>query len=271
MSEPTDSEKAPETANSPKAAIPTDAVTSAATEVPDPMLEVHAPHESIHTWKSFFVHIATIVIGLLIAVGLEQAVETIHWHKQVRTARDVLRQELLEANRFYEFRVAVNECVAQRLAQLNNIVESAAEHANLEPVGDLSLHIGHLLTDDAWQSERAAQTLVHFSAAERESYGTIYGQQIDIRNWLIQELSVWAAIRLLQGNPGRLSTSDITLIRQNLQIARTLNFLIVVNATQQLSRASELGLPKVDARAEEVRETCAPLKRTAPSRPYTTY
>jgi hypothetical protein len=128
-----------------------------------------------------------------------------------------------------------------------------------------------LLTDDAWRSERAAQTLVHFSAAERESYGTIYGQQIDIRNWLNQELSVWAAIRLLQGNPARLSTSDITLIRQNLQIARTLNFLIVVNATQQLSRASELGLPKVDARAEEVRETCAPLKRTAPSRPYTTY
>ena len=37
-----------------------------------PMLDVHAPHESIHTWKSFFIHIATIVIGLFIAVGLEQ-------------------------------------------------------------------------------------------------------------------------------------------------------------------------------------------------------
>jgi hypothetical protein len=271
MSEPTDSEIAPETANSPKAAIPTDAVTSATPEIPDPMLEVHAPHESIHTWKGFFVHIATIVIGLLIAVGLEQAVETIHWHKQVRAARDVLRQELLEANRFYEFRVAVNECVAQRLAQLNDIVESAAEHANLEPVGDLSLHIGHLLTDNVWQSERAAQTLVHFPAAERESYGTIYGQQVDIRNWVNEELGVWAAIRVLQGYPGRLSPSDITLIRQNIQVARTLNYLIVLNAAAQLSRAPALGLPKVDARPDEVRETCAPLKKTIPSLPYTTY
>jgi hypothetical protein len=128
-----------------------------------------------------------------------------------------------------------------------------------------------LLTDDAWQSERAAQTPVHFSAAERESYGTIYGQQIDIRNWLNEELGAWAAVRLLQGNPGRLSMSDITVIRQNLQIARTLNFLIVVDAAQQLSRASELEFPKVDARPEEVRETCAQLKRTALSRPYTTY
>jgi len=234
-------------------------------------LKFTLPHESIQTWKSFFIHIATIVIGLLIAVGLEQAVETIHWHIQVRTARDVLRQELLGADGFYEFRVAVNECVAQRLSKLNDIVESIAEHAKIEPVGDLSLHIGHLLTDDAWQSERAAQTLVHFPAAERMRYSTMYGQQLDIRNWVIAEGGVWAAIRVLQGNPERLSTSDITLIRQNIQTARTLNFLIVVNAAQQLSRASALGLPKADAQAEEVRETCAPLKRTTPSRPFTTY
>jgi hypothetical protein len=235
------------------------------------MLDVHAPHELLHTWKSFFIHIATIVIGLLIAVGLEQAVEAMHWHKQVRTARDVLRNELLEADRFYEFRVAVNGCVAHRLSQLNEIVESAAQHASVEPVGDLSLHIGQLLTDDAWQSERAAQTLVHFPAAERESYGTIYGQQVDIRNWVNEELGVWAAIRVLQGYPGRLAPSDITLIRQNIQVARTLNYLIVLNAAAQLSRTSTLGLPKVDARPDEVRDTCAPLKRTIPSLPYTTY
>ena len=42
------------------------------------MLDVHPPHEAAHTWKDFFVHIATIVIGLLIAVGLEQTVEAIH-------------------------------------------------------------------------------------------------------------------------------------------------------------------------------------------------
>ena len=268
MAERADSEIPQGPADSANAEVSSDANTP---EISLPMLDVHAPHELLHTWKSFFIHIATIVIGLLIAIGLEQGVEAIHWHKQVRTARDVLRNELLEANRFYEFRVAVNECVAQRLAQLNDIVESAAQHANLEPVGDLSLHIGHLLTDNVWQSERAAQTLVHFPAAERESYGTIYGQQVDIRNWVNEELDVWAAIRVLQGYPGRLSPSDITLIRQNIQVARTLNYLIVLNAVAQLSRAPALGLPKVDARPGEVREACAPLKRTIPSLPYTTY
>jgi hypothetical protein len=47
------------------------------------MLEVHAPHEATHTWKGFFIHIATIVIGLFIAVGIEQTVEYFH-HRHIR-------------------------------------------------------------------------------------------------------------------------------------------------------------------------------------------
>ena len=38
------------------------------------MLDVHAPHEAVHSWKAFFVHIAAISIGLLLALGLEATV-----------------------------------------------------------------------------------------------------------------------------------------------------------------------------------------------------
>ena len=46
------------------------------------MLDVHPPHTPTHTWKDFFIHIATIVIGLLIAIGLEQTVEAVEHHRQ---------------------------------------------------------------------------------------------------------------------------------------------------------------------------------------------
>jgi hypothetical protein len=60
------------------------------------MLDVHPPHEAAHTWKDFFIHIATICVGLLIAIGLEQSVEAIHHHRE----RDALVQEMrLEAER----------------------------------------------------------------------------------------------------------------------------------------------------------------------------
>lgn len=47
------------------------------------MLDVHPPHHPTHTWRDFFIHIATITIGLLIAIGLEQTVEAFH-HRQER-------------------------------------------------------------------------------------------------------------------------------------------------------------------------------------------
>jgi hypothetical protein len=46
------------------------------------MLDVHPPHNPTHTWRDFFIHIATICVGLLIAIGLEQTVEAIHHHHQ---------------------------------------------------------------------------------------------------------------------------------------------------------------------------------------------
>jgi hypothetical protein len=68
-----------------------------------PMLDVHAPHESLHTWRGFFIHIATIVIGLLIAIGLEQSVEFFHHRHQVAETREALRIErLINVNRFAE-------------------------------------------------------------------------------------------------------------------------------------------------------------------------
>ena len=62
------------------------------------MLDVHAPHERVHSWSDFFIHIATIVIGLLIAVGLEQTVEYFHHRHQAREGLELLRREV-DANR----------------------------------------------------------------------------------------------------------------------------------------------------------------------------
>jgi hypothetical protein len=54
------------------------------------MLEVHAPRQSVHTWKDFFIHIATIVVGLLIAVTLEQSIEAIqHRHQRLKLEQEM--------------------------------------------------------------------------------------------------------------------------------------------------------------------------------------
>ncbi len=77
------------------------------------MLDVHAPHATVHTWKDFFVHIAIITIGLLIAIALEQCVESLHHvyqrhqlqhdlFEEAKRNRDILTADLaLESQRVW--------------------------------------------------------------------------------------------------------------------------------------------------------------------------
>jgi hypothetical protein len=62
------------------------------------MIEVHPPHEKVHSWTQFFIHIAAITIGLLMAIGLEQTVVYFHHRHQLQEARRELADEL-ESNR----------------------------------------------------------------------------------------------------------------------------------------------------------------------------
>ncbi len=69
------------------------------------MIDIHPPHQSVHTWKDFLIHIATIIVGLVIAIGLEQTVEFLHrvserralivdLHEECARNMDVLRSDI---------------------------------------------------------------------------------------------------------------------------------------------------------------------------------
>ena len=61
-------------------------------------MEVHPPHQPLHTWKDFWIHLGTITIGLLLAIGLEQSVEALHHRHQRHQLQEDLRTEA-EQNR----------------------------------------------------------------------------------------------------------------------------------------------------------------------------
>lgn len=60
------------------------------------MLDVHAPHEATHTWSDFFIHMGTICLGLLIALGLEQAAEYVHRQHERHQLEQNLRAEAIQ-------------------------------------------------------------------------------------------------------------------------------------------------------------------------------
>src|SRR5579875_2696141 len=82
-------------------------------------MEVHPPEHAIHNWRDFFVHIGTITIGLLIAIGLEQTVELIHHRHQRHTAERNLQRE------FDENRTVLLENERQLASSRNEITKLA--------------------------------------------------------------------------------------------------------------------------------------------------
>lgn len=57
------------------------------------MLDVHTIHAPVRAWRDFFIHIATIVVGLCIAVGIQQTVEFVQHRHQLAELRQALRLE----------------------------------------------------------------------------------------------------------------------------------------------------------------------------------
>jgi len=93
------------------------------------MLDVHPPHAPTHSWRDFFIHIATICIGLLIAIGLEQTVEAIHHHHQ----RHELELELHDETRHNLDLVQGN---IAHLGGLDRWIKSAITALNAAPIAN---------------------------------------------------------------------------------------------------------------------------------------
>ncbi len=125
------------------------------------MLDVHPAHHAASTWRDFFIHIATIVLGLLIAVGLEQTVEFFHHRHQVHQIADALREESLENRAIGQYDLALIKQLQQDVRA--NMLE--IDRIRLEPSAsgyrpaELSSGQFHVPSNSAWLSVRDSALL----------------------------------------------------------------------------------------------------------------
>jgi len=131
------------------------------------MIDIHPPHHAPMTLREFFTHLFIIILGILIAIGLEQTVEYFHHRNHLAEARRQLAAErdlnrdVLEKNL---------RSVASMQAQLDRDVSILNEHL-ASPRTPLSgpLNYSWMLyrtPDGAWQAARADGSLGLMSPGE---------------------------------------------------------------------------------------------------------
>ncbi len=143
------------------------------------MLDVHAPEHGINGVSDFFLHLFTITIGLLIALGLEASVEAIHHHHQREQAETLIRQEI--QNNLADLHQGA-PVVIDELHQMNRVLAALEARAQSQPVSeklaasDFSFRESPM-QDAAWRTASSTGALNYMSYAEVEQFSNAYKEQ----------------------------------------------------------------------------------------------
>ena len=213
----------------------------------------------LHGWREFAGEVGVIVLGVLIAIALEQAVEAIHWQSQVSDARGAIAEDMAQTNRAFAFRVAAHDCIAARLTKLNEIIERSARHEPVPNLGKVMPDIGNALYQNAWQTSRASQTLTHFNRDTLRLYGAYYVGVDSVTGFIAHEVDSLTVLAVLEGDPRRLGPEDIAGLRVAVRHAMFDNDLIAAIAQDALATSKSLGVEVPRPNRARLAEVCRPL------------
>jgi hypothetical protein len=180
------------------------------------MIDVHPPTEAAHTWKDFFIHIATIVVGLLIALSLEQTVEHFHHRAEIAELRNSLAEERDHNREVYH---RATEVYLQDAAMLHNnlrVFMYLRDHpktpeAELPGVVLWPRHTYEPSTS-AWNDSGQSSVLAMMPREEVNKYSSTYfnlQRTLDGYNAMAVSLANAAAIVSQTSNPTTLSPKRI--------------------------------------------------------------
>jgi hypothetical protein len=163
----------------PVQASPTQAPMASAPKEHAPMLDIHAAHHAANSWKEFFVHIATIVIGLLIAVGLEQTVEYFHHRHLASEARASIQRELIQGASTLqqsEDRLLADQ---QSLEKDLELLDSNTPDAQTLQALQYSWNLDRIV-DAAWSAARTDGSIALIPSKQIEAANYFYSSSIEM-------------------------------------------------------------------------------------------
>ena len=144
-------------------------------------MHVHLP-KPMHGWRAFVGEVGIIVLGVLIALGAEQAAESVHERRDVEQLRAALRSELADGRARWENMRAADRCASRRLDALERWLASAPPGARVEhayPVFLWSMH------SSAWDIAKTSPAAARIPLNERLTYASLYAaaSTIGVNYW----------------------------------------------------------------------------------------
>lgn len=173
------------------------------------MLDVHAPHHTPSGVRDFFLHLFTITVGLLIALGLENAAEAIHHRHERKEAETMIREEIRKNDEDLKKEAANLKVEGENMARfiaLNQAVIQGKPLPAVQPE-NFGFHEEEI-PDAAWRTASSTGVLAYMPYDEVERFSDAYREQELLQNIARQTLDDYldmtAAIQPDPANPRHL-------------------------------------------------------------------
>lgn len=145
-------------------------------------------------WNAVGWELAIVTLGVLIALGAQQAVQAVNDQASVAQLRSAFKGELADVRARWEHMRAQDRCTLWRIDALEHWMTAAPTNAALNDAYGAFLWNMH---SEAWDMATTSPAAAHIPLEERLAYASLYGALDNWREYLADERSNIDALRAL--------------------------------------------------------------------------
>lgn len=196
----------------------------------------------LHGWREFFHEVTIIVLGVLIALALEQLVSSAHDRGSAAATRASIRAELRENLRLMIVRERTEACVQRRTREIAAYLDAISDGKRPVRPTWIGAPFAPLMADNALKSAQSAGKFFLLSDDEQQQFGVFYVSGTDFNEQSTREWYDWAQLRSLTSPRAHLTEEEVTRLRHALQDARGADWLIREDVAEFTRMARERGI-----------------------------
>lgn len=227
-------------------------------------MHVHLP-KPLHGWRALAGEVGIIVLGVLIALGAEQFVESLHWRHQVHETREAIDSEASHDLAVLQFRLKQRDCVTARLDELDRWSKALGSGQPVRLRKPIDPPISFAVRTAVWDST-TGEVMSRMPLDAKLNYASLYGAMKTLGPILQDEGSQWTTIQSYGENRDldRHELHDIQLAINDLRSNNDLLEAFDIRAKEfaaKLNLKPEAGMEgKLVQRTERInRQFCEPL------------
>lgn len=202
-------------------------------------MHFHLP-KPLHGWREFAGEVGIIVIGVLIALGAEQVVETVHGNSEVRQFRSAVNDELAYDLGSYKQRLMLGPCVRARLAELDHVIASDRTGPPVRMHGLSHWPVSFSLRTSVWTG-RTADVEARMPLQTRLAYAQVYDDLANYDVHRVDERNAWMELGEFD-DAQELGNADLMKLRGLVSKLRWIDGIILANWPEEAERGEALGI-----------------------------